>query len=126
MPVTVAEFEKLPEGNEEPVSKESVEEGEVLQFLREHTDLAFTPAEIAESTTIKEGTVASTLVLLQDRGRVDHRGKFWKISDHELTVDTATNHAAAVAESRENTGSQFDYDSWRKHAVTHEDLENER
>lgn len=88
---------------------------EILSFLEEHEDQAFTQTEIAEATGVKRGSVGPTLVRLRDAGRVDHRGTYWRISDHVRSLDEATAHAAEVAGSYEDDA--LEYDDWQEHAV---------
>jgi hypothetical protein len=55
------------------------------------------------------------LVRLRESGRVDHRGKYWRISDHKRSLDDAVDHAGAVAASHEE--ESFEYEEWMEHAV---------
>jgi len=88
---------------------------EILSFLEEHADQAFTQTEIAEATGVKRGSVGPTLVRLRENGRVEHRGTYWRISDHVRSVDAATNHTADTAASYED--APLAYDEWQEHAV---------
>ena len=83
----------------------------VLTFLRANPDAAFTRGEIVEATDVSANSVGPTLVRLRERGRVDHRGQYWRVSDHDRGFDAAVDHAAA----RET--ASFDVASWHDHAV---------
>lgn len=95
----------------------------ILSFLREHPDKAFTQSEIAAQTEVKSGSVGPTLVRLRERGRVDHRGTYWRVSDHDEAVDAATNHTAATLSEREGSGETPNYEEWQEHAVDPRELD---
>ena len=88
---------------------------EILSFLDEHADKAFTQGEIAKSTSVTSGSIGPMLVRLRDRGRLEHKGKYWRSSDDVQSLDAAVTHGDAVATSRENERSA--YDEWQDHAV---------
>jgi transcription initiation factor IIE alpha subunit len=79
MPIDRDEFE---ESSEEALG---VEEGThadtVLTFLAENSDSAFTQAEIHDKTGIKRGSVGAVLSRLKDAGLVEHKGKYWAVSE---------------------------------------------
>lgn len=113
MPISADRFEAINDDDDGP--KPDTNAHKILSFLEEHADQAFTQTEIAEATDVPRGSIGPTLVRLRETGRVDHRGTYWRISDHVQTLDMATNHAADVAASHED--SPFDYDEWQEHAV---------
>lgn len=113
MPISADRFDEIDDDGDDP--KPGTNADEILTFLEEHADQAFTQTEIAEATDVKRGSVGPTLVRLRERGRVDHRGRYWRISDHLRSVDAATVHAGEVAASHEET--PFDYDEWQEYAV---------
>ena len=89
----------------------------ILGFLREHPDTAFTRSEIAEATPVKGGSVGPTLVRLRERGRVDHRGTYWRVSDHDERVEAATGQSTQTLASREGDSRTPKMTEWREHAV---------
>ena len=96
----------------------------ILGFLREHSDTAFTRSEIAETTPVTAGSVGPTLVRLRERGRVEHRGTYWRVSDHEVNVEVATGQSIETVVSREGDDQTPTMAEWREHAVdprTHRD-----
>ncbi|WP_226022426.1 MarR family transcriptional regulator [Halomicrobium salinisoli] len=102
MPISKDQFEDLDddEGGPTPGTNAAV----ILEFLRENPNKAFTQSEIAGETDVKTGSVGPTLVRLRERGRVDHRGKYWRVSDHDRNADAAVRHAAASLADREAEG----------------------
>lgn len=115
MPIGTDRFEDIPEEGDGPTPGTNA--ATILKFLRDHPDKAFTQSEIADATDVKAGSVGPTLVRLRERGRVDHRGTYWRVSDLDRSVDAATAHSARAATERESEAETPDYDEWQKHAV---------
>lgn len=113
MPISADRFEDIDEDDDGPSPGTNAHE--ILSFLEEHPDQAFTQSEIAEATAVTQGSVGPTLVRLRESGQVDHRGNYWRISDHARSLDDAVSHASAVAASYEE--ESFDYEGWQTHAV---------
>ena len=114
MPITSDEFEDLSAEAGEPAAGTNADR--ILSFLREHPKTAFTQSEIAAETGVKTGSVGPTLVRLRERGRVDHREPYWRVSDHERSVDDAAAHGTATLSEREG-GEPPLLDEWEDHAV---------
>ena len=112
MPIEADRFEDIDEDEDETPGTNA---HEILSFLRDNHELAFTQKEIAEATGVKTGSVGPTLVRLRERGRVEHKGKYWRVSEHDRAVGDATSLSASVAESYED--DEFDRDEWLEHAV---------
>lgn len=115
MPISSDRFDAIGDDSGGPAPGTNAEE--ILSFLRQHPDKAFTQSEIADATTVKEGSVGPTLVRLRERGRVDHRGTYWRISDHEQSVDASAGQAAATAATRETNEESPDMSKWQAHAT---------
>jgi len=113
MPISTDRFEQIDDDSDGPSSGTNADE--ILSFLEANADQAYTQTEIAEATAVKRGSVGPTLVRLRESGRVDHRGKYWRISDHKRSLDDAVDHAGAVAASHEE--ESFEYEEWMEHAV---------
>jgi DNA-binding IclR family transcriptional regulator len=111
MPISADRFEQIDDGGPSPGTNAH----DILAFLREHPEQAFTQSEIVEATDVARGSVGPTLVRLREQGRVDHRGTYWRYSDHEQSLDAAAEHASATAASHET--EPLDYESWQEHAV---------
>jgi len=120
VPINADRFEEI--DTDEPAPGTNADQ--ILSFLRAHPDKAFTQSEIADETDVKRGSVGPTLVRLRERGRVDHRGTYWRISDHEQTVDAATAHGAETLSDREAETPAFE--EWQDHAVDPRDHRNEQ
>lgn len=73
MPISADRFENINGENSGP--SPGTNGNEVLSFLEQHTDKAFTQSEIAEETSVTSGSVGPTLVRLRERGYVDHKGR---------------------------------------------------
>ena len=113
MPISADRFEEI--DNDEGQPRPETNAARILEFLEEYAHEAFTQAEIAEATKVKRGSIGPTLVRLRERGRVDHRGQYWRISNHDRSIDAATAHASEVAESHEE--APLEYDEWQQYAV---------
>lgn len=113
MPISTDRFEEINDEDGGPTPGTNAHE--ILSFLEAHPDQAFTQSEIADATDVNRGSVGPTLVRLREDGRVDHRGTYWRVSDHARSVDAATGHAADVAASYEE--EPMAYDEWQEHAV---------
>jgi len=123
MPISEDQFEEMRDNENGPAPRTNA--ATILDFLRDNPDKAFTQSEIADGTGIKRGSVGPTLVRLRERGRVDHRGTYWRVSDHEQSIDAATDHAATVLSSRETDEETPRMDEWQEHAVDPRDRRNE-
>ncbi|WP_129114704.1 MarR family transcriptional regulator [Halegenticoccus tardaugens] len=120
MPISADRFDRIDGDEDGP--KPGTNAHEILSFLEENADQAFTQIEIADATGVNRGSVGPTLVRLREAGQVDHKGTYWRVSDHVRSLDAAAAHTAAVAANHEER--PFDYDEWQEHAVdprrTHE------
>jgi predicted transcriptional regulator len=112
MPIEADRFEKLSDNG---AVTPGTNEYEVLSFLRENPNKAYTQSEIAKETEIKKGSIGPTLVRLREKGRVEHKGKYWRVSDYDESVGSAVRLSSSVAESYEKEG--FDKEEWLKHSV---------
>lgn len=113
MPISADRFESLADDEDGPTPGTNAYE--ILSFLAARPDEAFTQSEIADATGINKGSIGPTLGRLRDSGRVDHKGIYWRVSDHVRSVDAAADHANAVAASHED--EPLAYDDWQEHAV---------
>lgn len=113
MPIGADRFEAIDDDGDEPGPGTNAQA--ILSVLRAHPETAFTRSEIADATDVPVNSVGPTLVRLRDRGHVDHRGQYWRVSDHDRGLDAAVDQSAATAAARES--ESFDRESWRAHAV---------
>jgi len=112
MPVSIDDFEsgELPEGPSVPQ--------QVVTFLHEHRDAAFTRSEVAAGIDEDPNTVGTALSRLKDRDLVRHRGEYWAIADDEKRVAAAYDLHAASERLDEDDGG-IDAEEWE--AVAPED-----
>lgn len=115
MPISSDRFEEI--GDEEDSPKSGTNAAKILDFLRRNADRAFTQTEIVDETGVKPGSVGPTLVRLRERGRVDHRGTYWRVSDHEESVGAATSHGTTALEAREGDDETPRIEEWQSHAA---------
>lgn len=113
MPISTDRFEDIDEDDDAPSPGTNADV--ILSFLAANADQAFAQSEIAEATDVKRGSVGPTLVRLRESGRVDHRGQYWRISDHEQSLSGAVAHGGSVAARHET--DTFEYDECMEHAV---------
>ncbi len=112
MPISADRFEEI---DDDSGPAPGTNADEILSFLESRPDHAFTQSEIVEATGVTSGSVGPTLVRLRETGRVDHRGTYWRVSDHVQSVNAATSHARDVAASHED--DPLAYDEWQEYAV---------
>lgn len=113
MPISTDQFEQLDDEVDSPSAGTNADK--ILSFLDANAEKAYTQSEIAEATGVKRGSVGPTLVRLRESGRVDHRGTYWRISDHERSLDAAVGHTDGAAASHET--ETLDFDAWQEHGV---------
>ena len=100
MPINIDRFD------EEPTEVLNLQEGtqpyQILQFLAEHDDKAFTQTEIHEATDINRGSVGAVLSRLEDRGLVRHRGRYWAIGEDDRLASYAAQTQASSASTTDD------------------------
>lgn len=126
MPISKDRFEELGNDGDGDRPTPGTNAARILDFLRDHSDKAFTRSELAAETEVKAGSVGPTLVRLRERGRVDHRGKYWRVSDHDQSLDASTGHAAAALADRETDEETPEMAEWQEHAVDPRDHRDEQ
>lgn len=122
MPISKDRFEELRDTESGP--SPGTNAAKLLDFLRAHPDKAFTQSELAAETTVKAGSIGPTLVRLREQGQVDHRGTYWRVSDHDQSLDASAGHATAALAARETDEETPVMTEWQEHAVdprTHRD-----
>ena len=88
---------------------------EVIRFLYQNRDKAFTPSEIAEGTGVKKTSISTVLRRLEEREFVQHKGDYWALGDKER-VQGAYRFHQTMDDLDERFGAE-DMDEWRQHAV---------
>jgi protein required for attachment to host cells len=125
MPISKDRFEEIGGNGNSDDPTPGTNAAKILSFLRNHPDKAFTQTEIADNTDVKAGSVGPTLTRLRDRGRVDHRGNYWRVSDHDRSVDAATGQTSATLAAREGDEETPQMEAWQEHAVDPREHRNE-
>ena len=92
MPVRTDDLEA---GRSLPVSP-GTNAHELLAVLVDHSDLAFSAGELAELTTVPEGSVSKTLSRLADRDLVRRIDGYWAATD-EVTAERVASLASLEA-----------------------------
>jgi hypothetical protein len=126
MPISKDRFEEMGGDGDEGAPTPGTNAAKILEFLRAHPDKAFTQSEIAAETAVTSGSVGPTLVRLRKRGRVDHRGTYWRVSDHEQSLDAATEQAAATLRARETDEEVPQMSDWQEQATDPRDTRDEQ
>jgi hypothetical protein len=117
MPIPKDDFKSI-DGNESlPDLSPDTTQGKIYRYLLENSDKAFRQREIVENVNVPEGSVGPTLTRLKNHGLVEHRDKFWSISDSEHAVASAGLLSDRVADERDGGFSDEEIDEWMEHAV---------
>ncbi|MFB6282865.1 MAG: MarR family transcriptional regulator [Halobacteria archaeon] len=88
---------------------------QVLGFLAANRDRAFKAREIASQIGVDEGTVSTALSRLKDRDVVEHKAKYWAVTDDAERLEGYSGYERATALFNEQLGEE-DKDDWREHA----------
>lgn len=101
MPININRFENEPENALD--IKQGTQPYEILSFLVENDDKAFTQTEIHEAIEIPRGSVGTALSRLEERSLVRHRGRYWAIAED----DRLGSYAAQSGASSSSTGDDY-------------------
>ena len=95
MPIGKDEFERTAEEDlrRDPNSQTM----QILRFLAEHPDEAYTQSEIHESTGINQSSVGVALSRLETDSLVRHRGRYWRIGEDDRLASFAAGSVASSA-----------------------------
>jgi len=117
MPIPKEEFESIEDDESLPDLSPDTTQGKIYRFLLENDDKAFRQREVVENVDVPEGSVGPTLTRLKNHGLVEHRGKFWSISDGEHAVVSAGLLSARAVDERDGGFSDEEIEEWMEHAV---------
>lgn len=82
-------------GNVESSLRSDQRPAQVLAFLRDRMDRAFSAAELAKEFDTDHRTLRSVLARLQARGLIDKKGDYWfALSDEDTATTRAFLHAS--------------------------------
>lgn len=117
MPITKDRFDRI--SDEEAQLDDDA--NRILDFLIRNDDKAYTKREIAEETGVDDESIEPALERLKERGSVEHKTDYWRVTDHELAVRCGTALTAETACQHED-GESFDVEKWAEYAVDEVDL----
>lgn len=101
MPVEFEEYRRSQAGADAlPIAPDS-NAFKILEFLAEHPDFGFKPAEIRDHVDVPKGSLNPTLSRLEDRGLVEHEPPYWSAADDDrLAAITGTMYSMKAFEER--------------------------
>jgi DNA-binding transcriptional MocR family regulator len=119
MPISRDRFESIDSDENEglPDLSPDTTQGKIYRFLLANRGKAFRQREIIEQVDVPEGSVGPTLKRLKEQGLVEHRDRFWSISDAEHASASAVALSAAAADARDGGFTDEERQEWMEHAV---------
>lgn len=118
MPISMDEFKTIDASGGSLLDLSSdTTQGKVYRFLLENADQAFRQQELIEALDVPRGSVGPTLSRLERHGLVEHRDRFWAISDAEHASVSAGLHGAATAADLDGGFTDEDVELWMETAV---------
>lgn len=117
MPITEDDFDRISDEG----ARLDDEADSLLDFLIRNSDKAYRKTELAEERNLDPERVDSLLDRLKERGSVERKSNYWRVSDHELAVQAATRLTAETARQHDD-GESFDVEKWAEYAVDEADL----
>lgn len=117
MPISEDEFRTIDEDTPVVDLAPDTTQGRIYRFLLENADKAFRQREIVDAVDVPRGSVGPTLKRLEGHGLVDHRGRYWKITDAEHATASAGLLGAATADEVDGGFSDEEVDAWMEAAV---------
>ncbi|ELY94407.1 hypothetical protein C483_03070 [Natrialba hulunbeirensis JCM 10989] len=117
MPITEDEFRTINEDNPVIDLAADTTQGMIYRHLLENADKAFRQREIVDAVDVPQGSVGPTLKRLEQRGLVEHRGRYWKIADAEHATASAGLLGAAAVDEIDGGFSDDAVDEWMETAL---------
>jgi DNA-binding transcriptional MocR family regulator len=126
MPISRDRFESIDSGENEglPDLSPDTTQGKIYRFLLANRQKAFRQREIIEQVDVPEGSVGPTLKRLREHGMVEHRDRFWSISDSEHASASAVALSAATVDARDDGFTDEERQEWMENAVDPVDEED--
>jgi len=109
MPISKRDFEIESTGTLE--FGEGTQPRQILRFLADNPEAAFTQTEIHEATGIKRGSVGGVLSRLESRGLVRHRGRYWMVAEDDRLAAYSAQRSASSASVTDDYFGGIDADS---------------
>lgn len=112
--------------SEEELEQLSVPD-QVLGYLVAHDDRAFKAREIASAIGREDAPVSTALTRLKERDLVEHKARYWAVTDDADRLAEYSGYERATALFNEQLGDE-DTESWREHSPSepHPSVENEQ
>ncbi len=126
MPIPADEFQTIDEGAPVIDLAPDTTQGKIYWFLLENADRAFRQREIVDAVDVPRGSVGPTLKRLEQRGLVEHRGRYWKIAEAEHAISSAGLLGAGTADEIDGGFSDGEIDEWMETAVDPIDRRDEK
>ncbi len=126
MPIPADEFQTIDEGVPVIDLASDTTQGKIYSFLLENADKAFRQREIVDAVDVPRGSVGPTLKRLEQRGLVEHRGRYWKIAEAEHAISAAGLLGAGTADEIDGGFSDGEIDEWMETAVDPIDRRDEK
>jgi hypothetical protein len=118
LPISKDEFRTIEEDSESlPDLSPDTTQGTVYRFLLNHANQAFRQRELVDAVDVPAGSIGPTLTRLEERGLVEHRGRFWTIAETEHAIASAGIHGAATADDIDGGFSDETVKKWMETAV---------
>lgn len=118
MPISKDTFESInEEGESYPDLSSDTTQGKIYRFLLANSDKAFRQREIVERVDVPEGSVGPTLTRLKKEELVEHRDKFWSISDAEHAIASAGVLSSKTVDELDEGFSDEEIEKWMDSAV---------
>lgn len=125
MPISEEEFRTIDDETLVIDLGSDTTQGEIYRFLLANADKAFRQREIVDGVGVPRGSVGPTLKRLEQRGLVEHRGRYWKIADAEHASASAGLLGALTADAIDGGFSDEMVDVWMETAVDPVDSDSE-
>ena len=113
--ISIREFEDEPDNGFE--IRRGTDQWTVLEFLVTHPEWAFTQSEISERTEINQSTVGVSLMRLEDKDLVRHKGNHWAAPEERKLATFIAGHTAG---SESVTDDYYGKDEEGETCRTHE------
>ncbi|MFB6284569.1 MAG: MarR family transcriptional regulator [Halobacteria archaeon] len=115
MPLSREDFEELRDTKLD-LSPDTTQ-GKIYRHLLLNSDMAFRQKEIVQDVDVPGGSVGPTLRRLEEKRMVEHRGRYWAVSDQEHATASAVSLSSETLDSLDGGFSDEDVKEWMENAV---------
>lgn len=118
MPISKDEFRSMDEDGVADLDlSPDTTQGKIYRLLVENGEQAFRQREIADRVDVPRGSIGPTLARLAEADIVEHRGRYWSVSDTEHAVASAGRIGARTADSIDGGFDEQEIERWMETAV---------